>query len=140
MRLAMYRLDTKNLVYFSSKKEKGKSKSEEQLSDNKIQQILKTLAKQAMKEKHPTMDELESILQNSNHPKEEQESDTKNQEIEYEDGSVSITKLLIEKGYLRDEKNWLTNKGFFEIGQKILHEVMKDLTSDDFGLHETNYS
>jgi len=136
----MYQLDTKNLVYFSSKKEKGKSKSEEQLSDNKIQQILKILAKQAMKEKHPTMDELESILQNSNHPKEEQESDTKNQEIEYEDGSVSITKLLIEKGYLRDEKNWLTNKGFFEIGQKILHEVMKDLTSDDFGLHETNYS
>ena len=132
--------DTKNLVYFSSKKEKGKSKSEEQLSENKIQQILETLGKQAMKEKPPTMDELDSILQNSNRPKEEQESETKTQETEQEEGSASITKLLREKGYLRDEKKWLTNKGFFEIGGKILHEVMKDLTSDDFGLHETNYS
>ncbi len=41
--------DTKNLVYFSSKTRKGKSKTEEQLSDKKIQQILETLAKQAMK-------------------------------------------------------------------------------------------
>lgn len=136
----MSRLDVKNLVYFSSKQEQGKSKSEEQLSDSKIQQILKTLAKQAMKEKHPSIDELETILQNSNRPNEEQEKKTENQEIENEDGSASITKLLKEMGYLRDKKNWLTNKGFFEIGQKILHEVMKDLTSDDFGLHETNYS
>ena len=136
----MSRLDTKNLVYFSSKKEKGKSKSEEQLSENKIQQMLETLAKQAMKEKPPTMDELDSILQNLNRPTEEQEKETKTQEIEQEEGSASITKLLREKGYLRDEKNWLTNKGFLEIGAKILHEVMKDLTSDDFGLHETNYS
>ncbi len=124
----MSRLDTKNLVYFSSKKEQGKSKSEEQLTENKIQQILETLAKQAMKEKPPTMDELESILKNSNRPKEEQESETKTQEIEQEEGSVSITKLLKEQGYLRDEQKWLTNKVFFEIGAKILHEVMKDLT------------
>ena len=101
----MSRLDTKNLVYFSSKKEKGKSKSEEQLSENKIQQMLETLAKQAMKEKPPTMDELESILQNLNRPTEEQEKETKTQEIEQEEGSASITKLLREKGYLRDEKN-----------------------------------
>ena len=136
----MSRLDTKNIVYFSSKKEKAKSKSEKQLSDKKIQQILKTLAKQAMKEKPPTMNELESILQNSIHPKNEQENETTTQELEQEEGSSSITKLLKEKGYLRDEKKWLTNKGFFEIGEKILHEIMKDLTSDDFGLHETNYS
>ncbi len=132
--------DTKNLVYFSSKTDKGKSKTKEQLSDEKIQQILETLAKQAMKEKTPTMEELESILQNSNSPKEEQESRTKTEQMEQEEGSASITKLLKERGYLRDEKNWLTNKGFFEIGEKILHEVMKDLTSDSFGLHETCYS
>ncbi len=100
----MSRLDTKNLVYLSSKKEKGKSKSEEQLSDNKIQKILETLGKQAMKEKPPTMDELDSILQNSNRAKEEQENETKTQETEQEEGSASITKLLREKGSLRDEK------------------------------------
>ncbi|MFB5645133.1 MAG: hypothetical protein ACE5R3_00885, partial [Nitrosopumilaceae archaeon] len=106
----MSRLDTKNLVYFSSKKDKGKSKSEEQLTENKIQQILETLAKQAMKEKPPTMEELEAILQNYNNPKEEQESETKIQ-VEQEEGSASITKLLKEQGYLRDEKKCLTNKG-----------------------------
>ena len=136
----MFLHDTKNLVYFSSKKEQKKSESKEQLSENKIQKILETLAKQAMKEKHPTLEELESILQNSTNPKEEQEAETKKQEIEQEEGSASLTKLLKEQGYLRDDKKWLTNKGFFEIGAKILHEVMKDLTSDDFGLHETNYS
>ncbi|HET6518162.1 MAG TPA: VWA domain-containing protein [Nitrosopumilaceae archaeon] len=136
----MFRHDTKNLVYFLNKKEQKKSESKEKLSENKIQQILETLAKQAMKEKHPTLEELESILQNSNKPKEEQETETKKQEIEQEEGSASITKLLKEQGYLRENKKWLTNKGFFEIGAKILHEVMKDLTSDDFGLHETNYS
>ena len=36
----MFRHDTKNLVYFSSKKEQKKSKSKEQLSENKIQKIL----------------------------------------------------------------------------------------------------
>lgn len=136
----MFLHDTKNLVYFSSKKEQKKSESNEKLSENKIQQILETLAKQAMKEKHPTLEELESILQNSNKPKEEQKTETKKQEIEQEEGSASIIKLLRERGYLREDKKWLTNKGFFEIGAKILHEVMKDLTSDDFGLHETNYS
>lgn len=136
----MFRHDTKNLVYFLNKKEQKKSEYKEKLSENKIQQILETLAKQAMKEKHPTLEELESILQNSNKPKEEQETETKKQEIEQEEGSASITKLLKEQGYLRENKKWLTNKGFFEIGAKILHEVMKDLTSDDFGLHETNYS
>lgn len=136
----MFLHDTKNLVYFSSKKEQKKSESNEKLSENKIQQILETLAKQAMKEKHPTLEELESILQNSNKPKEEQKTETRKQEIEQEEGSASIIKLLRERGYLREDKKWLTNKGFFEIGAKILHEVMKDLTSDDFGLHETNYS
>ena len=136
----MAKLDTKNILYYLSKGDKNKSKSENQLSDKKIQQILETLANQAMKEKPPSIEELESILQNSNKSKEEQNSEIKTQEIQQEDGISSITKLLREKGYLRDKKNWLTNKAFFEIGSKILDEIMKDLTSDDFGFHETSYS
>ena len=74
-----------------------KPKSEECLSKNKIQQILETLAKQAMKERLPTVDEFESILQNSCCPNEEWRSETKTQEIEQE-GFALITKLLKEKG------------------------------------------
>jgi len=134
----MAKLDTKNLIYFVSKKDKGKSKPESQLSDKKIQQILEILANQALKEKPPTLEELESILQNSSKPNNEQKSQIETHDVEQKDGSSSIIKLLQEKGYLRDKKKWLTNKAFFEIGGKILYEVMTNLSSGDFGFHETN--
>ena len=61
MRLAMAKLDIKNLLYYVSKEDESKSKSENQLSDKKIQQILETLANQAMKEKPPSIEDLEHI-------------------------------------------------------------------------------
>ena len=70
----MAKLDTKNLIYFVSKKDKGKSKPESQLSDKKIQQILEILANQALKEKPHTLEELDSILQNSTKHNNEQKS------------------------------------------------------------------
>jgi len=132
-------LDINNTVYFVRKNEKGKSKSQDKLLDKKIQQILETLAKQAMKEKFPTLEELESILQNSVFQSKEEESEIEIQQTGHEEASASITKFLKENGYLRDEKKWLTNKGFFEIGEKILHDVMKNLNQDSFGLHEISY-
>ena len=130
-----------NLVYFASKLKKGKSESQQQFSDKKFKEILEKLATQAMKERTPSMDELESTLQNTT--KESEENDEKKFDTEDQDedgGSSSITKLLKEKGYLKDEKKWLTNKGFFQIGQQILSNVMKDLGSAEFGLHETKFS
>ena len=127
-----------NLVYFASKSKKQKSENEDLISDKQLKRILQTVAQQAMREKSPDINELESILQNSikefeekNHPSEQENED---------DGSASITKLLQGKGYLKDEKNWLTNKGFFEIGKQILQDVMKNLNSSEYGLHETKYS
>lgn len=167
-------LDTNNFVYFVHKKDKGKPKSESQLSDKQIEQILETLANQAIKDKTPTMEELESILQNLNKPKNEQEPQIETQDIDPDEGSSiikfesisqnlnkakneqeskietqyidfsknssPIIKLLQEKGYLRDKKNWLTHKGFLEIGSKILDGVMKDLTLDYSGSHDTRYA
>ncbi len=131
--------DTKNLVYFVNSNKKGDSKKENSLSEEKLEKILETLAKQAMKERPPDVSELESIIQNSLTSEQEQEQPTKSEEDET-DGSASFTKMLKDSGYLKDSKNWLTNKGFFEIGNKILHDVMKNLASSEFGLHETNYS
>ena len=127
--------NTHNLVYFASKSEKKKLETEDSLSDKKLKEILKTVAQQAMRERSPDINELEAILQNS-----VKESEEKNQPATQEnddDGSSSITKLLQEKGYLKDEKKWLTNKGFFEIGERILEDVMKNLSSSEYGLHET---
>ena len=134
----MHLHNSHNLVYFASKSKKQKSENEDLISDKQLKQILQIVAQQAMREKSPDINELESILQNSikefeekNHPSEQENED---------DGSASITKLLQEKGYLKDEKNWLTNKGFFEIGKQILQDVMKNLNSSEYGLHETKYS
>lgn len=50
---------------------------------------------------------------------------------------ASIIIELIEKGYLKDSQRWLAHRGFFTIGEKILTDMMKALTSGENGLHET---
>jgi len=133
--------NTRNFVYFLSNTKKGKTKSEENQWYAKLQKILETLSKQAMKEKTPNMEELESILQNSLNQEQDEQSKTRSEsEKNLLEGGKPITKFLQEEGYLKDEKKWLTRKGFFSIGSKILHDVMKDLNSSEFGMHESIYS
>jgi len=130
---------SKNFVYFSYKEKKG-NKSIPQISTKKLQKILQTLSKQALKEKAPSIEELERILQNSiieSDATKNLENDSEGNNETFELGNDPITKYLIEKGYLRDDKKWLTNKGFFKLGGKILEDVMKVLNKGDVGYHET---
>ena len=137
----MSRPSTGNYVYFVNDGKKNQSKLDNNISYDKLQKILQTLSKYAMKEKAPEFQELESILQNSLNETENQDSEPKSENDEHLDqGGSPLTKFLKEKGYLRDEKKWLTNKGFFEIGGKILQDVMKDLNSAEVGLHETKFT
>lgn len=127
-----------NFVYYLNDGKKNKTELEHTISDKKLQKLLEALSKHALKEKTPEFQELESILQNSLNQNENQDHETKTEKDEHiEEGGTSLTKLLKEQGYLREEKKWLTNKGFFEIGGKIIHDVMKDLNSAEVGLHET---
>ena len=136
----MSQLKTGNYVYFVNEGKQDKKKEENSLSDEKLQKILETLSKQAMKEKHPTFEELESLLQNSIKQNENQEPQTESEHDEQsEEGDSPITKLLKEKGYLKENKKWLTPKAFKNIGEKILQDVMKNLNSAEVGLHETNF-
>lgn len=134
--------DYNNLVYFANKTKKESSKDDNPLSDQNLEQILESLAKQAMREKPPTLEELESLLQNSSGSSKDNNKENQNdsQNKDEEQGSASITKLLQNEGYLRNDTKWLTNKAFFQIGNKILQDVMKDLSSAEFGLHETKVS
>jgi uncharacterized protein with von Willebrand factor type A (vWA) domain len=127
-----------NFVYYVNDSKNNQTKLENHISNDKLQKILQTLSKYALKEKSPNFEELESLLQNSLSENENQESktETENEENMYENSSP-LTKLLKENGYLRDDKKWLTHKGFFEIGAKILQDVMKDLNKAEVGLHET---
>jgi len=127
-----------NFVYYLNDGKKNKTELEHTISDEKLQKLLEALSKHAMKEKTPEFQELESLLQNSLNQNENQYLETTTEKDEHiEEGGTPLTKLLKEKGYLREEKKWLTNKGFFEISGKILHDVMKDLNSAEVGLHET---
>ena len=134
--------DYNNLVYFANKTKKESSKDSNPLSDQNLEQILESLAKQAMREKPPTIEELESILNNSSDSSKDDNKENQNdsQNREEDQGSASLTKLLQNEGYLRNDTKWLTNKAFFQIGNKILQDVMKDLSSAEFGLHETKVS
>ena len=138
----MLQHSTSNFVYFLSKKKEDGKKSKDSRLDANLQQILETLSKQAMKEKTPDLDELESVLQNSIIKEQDEKSQTRTEfeEQPQEEGGKPITKFLQEKGYLRDDKKWLTHKGFFSIGSKILQDVMKDLSSSEIGMHETKFS
>lgn len=135
----MSSLSIKNFVYFSNQENANKKPSGE-LSNNKLQKILQTLAKQVLKEKTPNMQELECILQSvSQNSDKEQKREKNSEETEtYIQGSDEpITKYLEKMGYLKDEKKWLTNKGFMEIGGKLLYDVIKAIEEGGTGFHET---
>jgi uncharacterized protein with von Willebrand factor type A (vWA) domain len=43
-------------------------------------------------------------------------------------------------GYIKDSKKWLSKKGFFAVGGKLLEDVIRALNKGTIGLHETNFS
>ncbi len=133
----MLQPNTKNFVYFLNQ-EKDHEKSSTEISNNILQKILQTMAKQVLKEKTPNIQDLDRILQGviqQSNEKSEENQDEK--ETNIQGAGESITIYLQKIGYLKDKKKWLTNKAFFEIGGKLLHDVMKSISEGGFGFHET---
>lgn len=127
-----------NFVYFASKEEKGKNKDGDakSLDQKKLQAILDSLARQSIREKTPSLDELEGILQSDLASNSDSGTQIKSEDATKSDDPNSVIKLLLEQGYLKDERHWLTKKGFFAIGDYILRDLMSELKTGDFGLHE----
>ncbi len=131
---------TTNFVYFLNKQEDSKkSNNSEKLTNERLNQILKTISKQILKEKTPSLQELESTLEKISQEQTDQSQSIqeKQDEIDIHGNTEPITKQLQKLGYLKDEKKWLTKKAFFELGQKMLEDVMKALSNDNLGFHET---
>ena len=74
---------TGNYVYFVNDGKKNQSKLDNIISNDKLQKILQTLSKYAMKEKAPEFQELESLLQNSLNETENQDSEPKSENDEH---------------------------------------------------------
>lgn len=135
----MLQPNAKNFVYFLNQENENK-KSDTEVSNNMLQKILQTMARQVLKEKTPNVQDLDRILQGviqQSNEKSEVEENQKEKETSIHGSGEPITKYLQKIGYLKDKKKWLTNKAFFEIGGKLLHDVMKSISEGGFGFHET---
>jgi len=133
----MLQHNLKNFVYQSSTEEKQSQAPKEGLDQNTIEKLMQSLAKQSMREKSPSLEELESILQGEIKESSTEQTQTESDSAPQSDDTKPITKYLMEHGYLKDEKNWLTKKGFFAIGNQILQDLLNQLKPGEFGLHET---
>lgn len=123
-------------TYFQSDVDKSTNSSSE-ISDEKLQQALKTISTQILKEKTPSIKDLENTLDGiMTNPSEDQQKNDSQQESVHSD-SEPITKYLQKLGYLKDDKKWLTKKAFFEIGQNLLRDVIEAVNAGGTGFHET---
>jgi uncharacterized protein with von Willebrand factor type A (vWA) domain len=127
-----------NFVYHVATEQKREGQKSETLDEKTLDKILSALASQSMRDKTPTLEELQGVLEGSM-AEQNQESSTRTESAESpkSDDAKSITKYLIEHGYLKDDRNWLTKKGFFAVGNYILRDIMNELKAGEFGLHET---
>lgn len=159
---------TKKFVYFPFKQPESEQVDKDNQQDNQnitsdmLDKLLKATGREILREKTPSIQELEQTLREifskqkqdldrkqnqTSVPREEQDnsqqstkssSSFRSNAIENVDESgLPIVTQLIQQGYLKDSQKWLSSRGFMDIGTRILGDVMKALKNGDFGLHET---
>jgi len=127
---------------------KFEDKGEQNLSNDTLDDLLKSLGKEILKEKTPSLHELEQTLQEIIKTKKNKDGFDEDNNIIYQNDSeissdtdvksnLPIVTHLIKKGYIKNSEKWLSNKGFATIGEKILQDILKELKKGDFGIHET---
>jgi uncharacterized protein with von Willebrand factor type A (vWA) domain len=140
---------SKKFVYFPLNSEGQDKKPQEsqqgsELPKDVLDKLLKSLGREALKEKTPSLQELEQTLQGvMSSIEQEQQQQQKETEAgsEAKGGEASgmpLVQRLMQKGYLKDSPKWLSAKGFTSIGGKILSDVMKALKAGEYGMHETH--
>ena len=125
-------------TYFQNNDNASTNNSSSVISDKKIKQALKIIATQTLKEKIPSLADLQNMLDSAMPNSSTSKSESNSEQIsQVSDSDEPITKRLQNLGYLKADKKWLTKKAFFEIGQKILEDVIKIVEKDTHGFHET---
>lgn len=126
--------DSNSLVYYAARRSGEKNTGDERPSEEQMQQMLKRLSAEALKAKPARYEELDTVLQQG---ADKDESDEGGDDVDDQRGASSFIKTLKEQGYLRDQQNWLTKKGFLKIGMQILDDIMSSLSGSELGLHTT---
>ena len=111
-----------------------------------LNKLLSAAGREALREKTPSLAELELSLQNATSSLKDkpfsQSSGTGGDSADkgLQGQGMPLVTYLMQKGYLRDSPKWLSPKGFVGIGNRILSDIMKSLKQGEYGLHETqNY-
>lgn len=136
---------TKRYVYFPMDSESQQQQQQQGSRDTPkdvLDRLLKVAGREALREKTPTLQELEQALQAAVPSEGEQQGKQQRQGSQegkqQEDGNgMPLVRQLMQKGYLKDSPKWLSSKGFVNIGGKILQDVMKTLKAGEYGMHET---
>src|SRR5215831_17861411 len=143
--------DTKKFVYFGNEDDGDKHQKlleQSKIPNELLDEMLKVIGREILREKTPTIQELEQTLQSISQQKQLEQSatthykETRGPQTDVERGEIPasgtpIVTQLMQKGYLKDSRRWLTSKGFMSIGGKILGDVMGALKKGDLGFHET---
>ena len=125
-----------NIIDFPEEKEdKAPTKS---IPKSLLQDFLKVLGREIMKEDQPKLEEIEQELQNLKKERENSQSDSDKSKSSRTESSIIVQ--LQQLGYIKDSRKWLSKKGFFAVGGKLLEDVIKALNKGTIGLHETTFS
>jgi len=148
--------DVRNFIYFGKKDETSiKNDSfdskNDQIPSRLKEKLLDIVGREVLREKTPTLQELEYTLQEAISQASKMDSldrKTKFQQPRpdaslnpkfYKAGmNLPIIGRLVQSGYIKEDPRWLTFKGFTQIGGKILTDLMLSLKKDGFGLHESS--
>ena len=140
---------SKKFVYFPMDKEgqeqQQQSQGSRELPRDVLDKLLKALGREALKEKTPSLQELEQALQGVMLQEGQQEQESRQQAGSQsgskgdtgDDSGMPLVRQLMNKGYLKDSPKWLSSKGFNTIGIRILSDVMKAVKAGEYGMHET---
>lgn len=125
-----------NIIDFPEEREdKAPTKS---IPKSLLQDFLEVLGKEIMKENQPKLEEIEQELQNLKKEKEINQGESG--DVESYRTESSIIAQLQQMGYIKDSRKWLSKKGFFAVGGKLLEDVIRALNKGTIGLHETTFS
>ncbi|MGV8106866.1 MAG: VWA domain-containing protein [Nitrososphaerota archaeon] len=125
-----------NIIDFPDEKEdRAPTKS---IPKSLLQDFLKVLGREIMKEDQPKLEEIEQELQNLK--KERENSQGESDKSKSSRTESSIIAHLQQMGYIKDSRKWLSKKGFFAVGGRLLEDVIRALNKGTIGLHETTFS
>jgi len=127
-----------NIVNFPEEKE-GKAPTST-IPKSLLQDFLKILGREILKEDEPKLEDIEQELKNLKNEKENKISESQSNEIKSISKQSSIIAELQQLGYIKDSRKWLSKKGFFAVGARLLEDVVRALNMGTIGLHETNSS